>query len=252
MKNLVVTKYIGDCPKHSLKIHEKYCEKYNLDLHVIDKYKLNYKAIGYESFQALEFLNNYDRILYIDGDVLITPHAPNIFEFFPDPKPFYAFHESGYSYNNNRDPLVIEILKCLSDKFIIWPKEWNGRYRYFNTGIFMFSKHHEEYLNRFKEIDEKTGILPMDEQTCLNALVTSFGIPFKNIHWEWNRGDMDAPDPNLMRLRANFIHYSGRGYAFYTRNGKYDILKSDLEFLYPEYSSSESILELQQFDLLYK
>ena len=45
MKNLFLTTFIGDCPKDSLKIFEKYCEKYNLDLEVITDYKINFRKI---------------------------------------------------------------------------------------------------------------------------------------------------------------------------------------------------------------
>jgi hypothetical protein len=63
---------------------------------------------------------------------------------------------------------------------------------------------------------------------------------------------MGVPDPNLLRYQSNFIHYCGQGYTFYSNVGKYDILKSDLEFLYPEFAQSDLPIELQQFDLLYQ
>jgi lipopolysaccharide biosynthesis glycosyltransferase len=252
MKNLVITTFIGDCPRHSLPIHERYCEKYNLDLHVITENKIRWRDLGFEKFIAVDLLNDYDRVLYIDGDVLITPQAPNIFEVYTDPVPFYGFHESGFTGQNNRDPLVREIINCFDNQFVIWPKEWNRKLRYFNSGILLFSKHHQDQLGKFREIDSITGHLPMTDQTCLNAMITKFNMPFKNLDWYWNRGDMGVPDPNLLRYQSNFIHYCGQGYTFYSNVGKYDILKSDLEFLYPEFSQSDLPIELQQFDLLYQ
>lgn len=253
MKNLVLTTLIGDCPKYALPIFEKYCNKYNLDLHVITERVVNWRDLYYEKFLAVELLDKYDRILFIDGDVLITPQAPNIFEYYPDPTFFYAFHENGYSGQNNRDGFVKETLQGFGDRFIAWPKEWNGKLRYFNSGVMLFSKQHQKALSNFREVDEITGSLPISEQTCLNAIVTLYNLPYYNMEWSWNRGDLGVPDPNLQRYQSNFIHYSGQGYTFYSKaTSKYDILRSDMGFLYPEFSYTDLPMELQQFDLLYR
>ena len=236
MKNLFLTTLIGECPKHSLKVFEKYCEKYNLDLEVMTDYKINYYDLGFEKFRVLDMFDKYDRVVYVDGDVLITPHAPNIFEEYPDPSYFYGFHENGYCIESDRDPLINLCMVELDKTFCLWPKEWNGKKRYFNSGILLFSKEHREALSKFSYYAPKLQQYWGTDQTTLNCIITFENVKFKNLSWDWNRGDLSAPDWNLMRYKANFIHYSGRGYDFVEGIGKYNMLKKDLDFLYPELS----------------
>jgi lipopolysaccharide biosynthesis glycosyltransferase len=234
MKNLFLTTFIGDCRKDSLKIFEKYCEKYNLDLEIITDYKINYYDLGFEKFRAIEMLEKYDRIVYVDGDVLITPQAPNIFEAYPDPSFFYAFHESGYGPENDRDALINLCMTELDKYFFFWPKEWNGKRRYFNSGVLLFSKEHAEALSKFSYYAPRLRDFWGTDQTTLNCIVTFENVKYKNLSWDWNRGDLSAPDWNLMRYQSNFIHYSGRGYDFVHGIGKYNMLLNDMKFLYPE------------------
>jgi len=61
-------------------------------------------------------------------------------------------------------------------------------------------------------------------------------VKFKNLSWDWNRGDLSAPDWNLMRYKANFIHYSEEDMILLKVLVNTNMLKKDLEFLYPELS----------------
>lgn len=237
MKNLFLTTMIGDCPKDSLKIFERYCEKYNLDLEVISDYQINYYDLGFEKFRVLKMFDKYDRVVYVDGDVLITPQAPNIFDVYNDPTYFYAFHENGYSPMNDRDPLINHCLTELDKSFCVWPKEWNGKMRYFNSGVLLFSKEHAQSLEKFSYYAPKLRQFWGTDQTTLNCIVTLENVKYKNLDWEWNRGDLACPDWNRMRYKGNFIHYSGRGYDFSENVGKHQMLKNDLMFLYPEYNT---------------
>jgi len=54
-----------------------------LDLTVL-RWRRRYRNRHLEKFQIHDLLADYDRILYVDADVLIHPDAPNIFERVPD------------------------------------------------------------------------------------------------------------------------------------------------------------------------
>ena len=73
------------CPKKSFKA---YAKKVNADFLCIKEYKDIFKYIPANSFfeKAIleklnlgDLLNDYERVLYIDADILITPKAKDIF-----------------------------------------------------------------------------------------------------------------------------------------------------------------------------
>ena len=43
--------------------------------------------------------------------------------------------------------------------------------------------------------------------------------------------DLGKPDPENLRLNANFIHYAGMGYD-YENIGRFEIMKKDIRTLY--------------------
>ena len=60
---------------------KKYCSKYNIDHFISTKCLINGPHIMFEKYQLFHLLQSeYDRVLYLDADILITPNAKNIFE----------------------------------------------------------------------------------------------------------------------------------------------------------------------------
>jgi len=43
----------------------------------------------------------------------------------------------------------------LDKTFCVWPKEWNGKKRIFNSGILLFSKEHREALSKYSHYAPK-------------------------------------------------------------------------------------------------
>lgn len=234
MKNLIFTTCIGS-PEVSiaLPIHKMYCEKYNIDFIVQNKRKLNFHSIGYEKFEILDLFKYYDRILYLDADVLITPNCPNVFEVHDKYDTFYAFHESENYPGNDRDSEIYNALADDDCPFINWPTEKNSKLRYFNVGLFMASKCHSDFLHKVFYYTLKLKSNTFCEQTVLNYIISKYNVKYKSMDQSWNRCDMGRPDPNLERYHANFIHYAGAGYGKYEKN-KWEVLKEDIKNLYGE------------------
>jgi len=119
-----------------------YARKCGADLIVrnsVQDHKLSpesdYKNIIMEKFYVKELLNYYDRVLYLDADILIKKEAPDIFKEYPDLDYAYLYNE--IKFNNVQYDKQIEIVKHLYD--IKWTKS-DGHYDFYNAGVMLISK----------------------------------------------------------------------------------------------------------------
>ena len=113
-----------------------YSDKLKSDFIVINMPVVNAKDIGFEKCQLGNLLNYYDRIIYLDTDILVTKYCPNLFEIVPD-NDLGAFIESQYEQYSAEVQHSFRI-KRTQEKLgnIGWIKD------YFNTGVMVLSKKH--------------------------------------------------------------------------------------------------------------
>ena len=124
--------------------------------------------MGYEKFQARELLDRYSRIAYLDGDVLVRPGAPNIFDQVPFGH-FGAMNECEFMGHWTADMLQKQLM----------PYGWKGPWVWgqFNSGVMVFDETH-------KKVFENPVItnLPLWDQPWLNVIVRQLGVPFVGLH----------------------------------------------------------------------
>ena len=211
-KRLIVTIMLGSDPSYFYvkKSFKAYAEKVNADFVSITKVKNNFKSITpkssfekaiLEKLNLGKFLIDYERVLYIDADILITPKAKDIFNKYQDPHKVYMFNEGLLSNRNKELDLIGSYLnKKIKDK------------NYFNAGVILFSQK-SSFLN---DIDEKSLAYfykrsNFFEQTYMNYLCRRDSLDFVSINKSFNRMSFDGG--NDKRFLANFIHYAGNGYC---------------------------------------
>lgn len=216
LKNIVLTVNINTGCKYdfNLKSIDLYCERYNIDRYHVTVPKYNLGSPHFEKFVFVELLDNYERVLYLDSDILITPAARNIFDVYNDKSYLYAFNENlvdsidGELTQNMCRDYCADIYKHeLPD----WPIGTNGKKQYFNTGVFLVSKPHKHAFIDFKNASHNRGYGVYYEQTYLNYLAVKNNIPFKSIDIQFNR--LDLTPHKDQRFQADFIHYAAHGYA---------------------------------------
>lgn len=158
---------------------------------------------AYEKFQLADLLNRYDRILFIDTDILVSPESPNLFNLVPDSHLGAVSVESVYK--------AVEKEKVASEE-ILGPLQWSQPY--FNSGVILFSQRHREMLESGAQLIDRwhkgklaQGIEARNDQTIFNyCLNTSGGTlhdlgPSFNFTRAWGRFHE--------RFRHYFIHYAG-------------------------------------------
>jgi hypothetical protein len=77
----------GNYAKHTYPLIEEYAKKVNADIAVFDTEIFNNSLLPHPNFLIFEILKHfntteYERMMYIDMDIRILPHSPNIFEEF--------------------------------------------------------------------------------------------------------------------------------------------------------------------------
>ena len=225
MKNLIFIVSINrdNYLQYCLPSVELYCEKYNIDLKVVTTPKYNlpvtneYNYNTFEKNQIYDFIDEYDRVLRLDSDVIVTPHCPNYFT--TDPNYIYVSNEDVGSRKQQRTNEIKLIQQSLGKI-----KNWkNG---YFNSGVILFSKQHKEIFN-IKELDLTKNLGSFKEQNVLNWKVHNLNFPIKDLGRDFNHTRIyEESWCNSDRKKANIIHYAG------SQNIKEMKMKEDFKYFF--------------------
>jgi lipopolysaccharide biosynthesis glycosyltransferase len=239
MKKAVVTICIGDEFKSLSELTHptirKYAERVGAEFIVIDTCKT---TPHWEKFYMYDLLNTYDRIIYLDTDLIVRDDCPDLFEVVPYNQ-IGAFNEAKFV---SREYSLIETAKAYNiDASKI---NWNGKY--YNTGVMVLSKCHKKFFKK-PEIENSNFY----EQGYLNLKIsveeshrTKEDMPLMfDLSYQFNR--MTCLDfCGEVRHASYIIHYAG--YHYFTSPGEIlGIIQTDLkewEETGPEYTYRRKIV----------
>lgn len=232
MKKAIISLAIGNTQSYmtGLMSAKQYAKKVGADFYVISQPVVNYRCPHFEKLQVLSlFDQGYDRVLYLDGDILVTPDAKNIFEEYPDEDKFYAYDENSHPDKEwmDRDSDVEALPKDFE-----WAKNADGKYRYFNAGVMLFSKKHRFCFSGIENLPDVPEMWKYAEQTAFNYLIAKNGVEWEAIDYSFNRMDLGEEDLENKRFDANIIHYAGPcRYTEKDQKSKYHQMMKDWEKL---------------------
>jgi lipopolysaccharide biosynthesis glycosyltransferase len=228
MKKAVVTLCIGEGVSSWIQYTHspmrKYAERIGADFIHIDTRKVNcslttnVNPILFEKYQLYDILETYDRALYLDSDILITPKAPDIFDSVPDDKIGGVFEDFGMDTIDRQTKI-----KLVQDKLgdVKWKKG------FMNSGVFVVSKKHRDAFKliwTYGCLDEKY------EQTNTNWYFHKMGYKIINLDYRWNYMGIMRTFYGTEPRDAYFIHYAGGG--IFNWIPRLDQVKADYEFFY--------------------
>ncbi len=218
-KNLVLTISIGDVyQKISEFTHptiKKYAERIGADFLSIGEN--NCSSPHWEKFQIYNLLNKYDRIIYMDTDILVREDCPNLFDIVPADQ-LGIFNE--FPFTEGRHISLIESCK----DYGVTLGNWKGTY--YNTGVmvvprqwkFLFKKPEKELFNFYEQGYINARIHQELEKVGNEHRV--FSLPYK-----FNRMTCMDKFTGEERFASYVMHYAG----FPNLNFVLDIIKSDTE-----------------------
>ncbi|MGZ9897184.1 glycosyltransferase [Shewanella gaetbuli] len=222
--------------KAAINTFEQYGKKVGADVIVSSElhYKLNVNNKKFvaspawsEKLYIAELLKEYDRVLYLDADMLVTPWAEDIFEKYSQLDTVYMFNEGAFIDRSSQATQINDVLGNVS-----WPIIDN-KMQYFNSGMILISRQTGLFDNASAaEMQQICNEVKFYDQTYINYLIRRDNIKSVQVDKAFNRMPLLGHDDYQT---ASFIHYAGRGYRekLPTRDIKYiadfcDVFKDSL------------------------
>ncbi|TWB88554.1 MULTISPECIES: glycosyltransferase [unclassified Synechococcus] len=186
--------------------------------------------LNYEKFQIFNLFSYYERIIFLDADILIAPAAPSLFDVV-DEEHLGVFIASRYSDLHN--PSVEAILCILGE--IAWQREARNPeiYESFNSGVLVCSRKTGEYFGKEMRPAEVWAKFDshncyMSDQTFMNYVAQKYSLALADIGYQFNH--TLAPGKSSHRFRSHMIHYAGvshREANWFNRPSKIAKMRSD-------------------------
>jgi lipopolysaccharide biosynthesis glycosyltransferase len=165
--------------------------------YLLHAYSKKYQDSTTKKLKIVELLEKYERVLFLDCDILIRKDSPDIFDIV-HPEKVGMFDEGTFFTNYKED-----FMQDWCEKFSLDYSKWNGSY--YNSGVTLFSRGHEKLFTPPKFTYKDMFY----DQTHLNANIMEFDVPMQNLPYQFNRVffiDGVVPDS---RYESFFIHYAG-------------------------------------------
>lgn len=195
LKKAVVTLTMGEVfcemARVSHPLMRLYADKVGADFIVIDKIKVNMPPVVlFEKWQMYAILFKYDRIIFLDTDVLVSLNCPDLFDIVKLDK-IGGFNESDYVDCGSS---ITGIQAFLGE--IGWRKE------YLNSGVGVYSYIHKPLFER----PQRYMTDHFAEQNMYNYRIKKLGFQVHCLPIKFNCMEYDGDENRL----SNFItHYAG-------------------------------------------
>jgi hypothetical protein len=148
----------------------------------------------YQKLELAKVLDQYDRVLYIDTDVLVRGDTPDLFEIVPEDE-LGAFDETPY-INRNID--MIQFMTAVGCD----PWSWDGKY--YNTGVMVLSKCHQHLF--YQPERELNAVM---EQSYLNLVFSRTKTKMYPLPHRFNRMAFMDWFSGENRCDCYLLHYAG-------------------------------------------
>ena len=197
---------------------KNYADKCGADFLVIDdkfSFTKPYSEAGKPHWAKLgsfrHLLEKYEKVLYIDTDIIIRDDAPNLFEQVEDS--LALFKESQFT---DRKSSFIQYMQSVGYPNI---SDWKGDY--YNTGVILANKSHAQLF-----VDPPVYIDHFYEQSYLNLMIEFHKAKVHSLHYKFNRMSCMDQITGEPRHDCFFLHYAGLSSLGIP--GLIDLIKSDM------------------------
>lgn len=168
--------------KYAEKIGADFIVRYKCQEHYFNL-ETDYKNVIMEKFFLGDLLTIYDRVLYVDGDILIKDDAPDIFGSCYNGNCLYLYNE--VAFNGVQYDKQIEVIA--KEKNVEWTKHENGHYNFYNAGVMLMTPRHKNLFEYNKDEYFVFPDLPMIvDEPYLHYNIFKHGIPVWEMPKEFN------------------------------------------------------------------
>lgn len=154
----------------------------------------------YRIMKIGELLDQYDRVLNLDADMIILPSCPNPFDII-DPDKIATIFEDVGSRIEHRQDLIRTVQNHWGDV--------NWKSGYINTGFFMVSKKHKDIFELHNgTVWNGFGF----DDVHLGYKIREKGHQIQEMEYKFNHMTMFSEDWHpANRFESYIIHYAGKG-----------------------------------------
>jgi hypothetical protein len=151
-----------------------WADRSGADLVLLNRRMYPHLHVHWEKFQISQLLKTYDRVCWVDNDIVVNPKAPSIFSA-TDPVAFAAFEE-GKVFGDR-----VNFMASDADYYGIKMRPERG-FSYFNAGVMVMGQQHTGIY----VLPTAPKAEPMSEQTYTNLQVMRLGLHFQDLTSKWN------------------------------------------------------------------
>ena len=229
MKLLVVTRAddkIKEMTDITLPSITEYAKKIGADFKILSHKPLLMTEDNRPHYRILEvenLLDEYDRVLCIDCDMIVNKNCPNIFDIVPEDKIGTIYEDKG-TRRGNRLQKIKDIQKKWGDV------GWKDGYT--NAGTFVLSKKHKDIFKPHNgEYWTEWG--SVDVHFSYN--IHKYNMKVHELDFKWNHMTMFSEpwNNNADRFDSYIIHYAGVGIYDKEKNKtRIEQIKNDFKYIY--------------------
>ena len=216
MNRAIVTISCGDFYRQMAAIThptiEAYADRLGAEFIVWDDFD-GHVMPHYKKLELGGLLRQYERVLYIDTDILVRDDAPDIFSIVPEDS-LGALEEG--QYYENRKGWTLHFMRSIGYE----PRDWDGRY--FNAGVLVLSQAHRDlFVQPPVEVDN------FREQTYLNLLFVMQHTKIFELPYRFNRIYCMDSHYGEQRFDSYLLHYAGINQLL-PENEQLELMRGDL------------------------
>jgi lipopolysaccharide biosynthesis glycosyltransferase len=184
---------------------KEFCQKWCAEFVVLNQKPLIMSDDQRPHFRILELyklLDQYDRVISLDADVLITKQCPNLFDVVPCNLIGTIYEDKGTRQENRRSK-IRNAQKLFGD--VGWEEG------YINTGVFVVSKLHRDI---FTSIDGKYYTADGSDDVHIGYQIHKLHFLVQELDYRYNHMTMFSEPwnpENKNRYNSFIIHYAGAG-----------------------------------------
>lgn len=217
--------------KYTHPIFRMFAKKWQADFRVLDDQSYNRSDLNLWNYRTMIFYDLfeiYDRILYLDSDIVINKSSPNIFNAVPYDTIGLVFEDKGSRLKERR--ARIAHIKSVHGGNESWVSG------YFNGGMLIVSRLHKEIFTKIngrlwgEDFKISGGI-----QAHLGYQIMKQGHEYIDIGYKWNHMSMftEPWNGNPSRFDSHILHYAG-GAVFPDKGArsKVQLIKDDIMKIY--------------------
>ena len=203
MKRLVATSAdvnLKEFTPYTLPIQEMWAKKWGADYKILDDPAYSRRAMWcYRTLIFYDLFESYDRILYLDADLIINKNCPNIFEIVP-------YDTIGAVLEDRGSRRKERLNRIKRTKAYLGEIDWQEGF--FNMGVYIVSSIHRDMFQRVNgKLWEDMGW----DSPFYSYQIVRFGYKYIDLGYKFNHMSMFSEDWNgrPSRFDSYIIHYAG-------------------------------------------